>query len=72
MRVAGPKEFIYFENDPAEEVFFLKANAVNYVLPGFAETPYLQVQESTSFGAIDFMAELVFKYGEQIKKTSIL
>lgn len=57
--VCGPREIIIHENDEAEKVFFLRRNKCYYVLPKYAFTPYIVIEESTSFGFEDFLASMV-------------
>lgn len=40
-RVSAPRETIFREGDPLTEVFFLKSGSCHYVLPKYADQPFL-------------------------------
>ena len=63
-RVAGPNEVIYYEGDALECIYFIKSGQCNYVLPMYANTPYIEIVEHTCFGLIDIIVALLEKSSE--------
>jgi hypothetical protein len=52
------KQFIYTENEPVNEILFLTNGTVQFVLPKYMNTPYINVLEGYSFGSIDIVGSL--------------
>ena len=66
-RMAEPNENIYYENDEVLEIFFLQKGCCNYVLPRFADTPFIRIVENTCFGLVDFVAAIASNLGDMPK-----
>ena len=60
---SAPSETIYYENEPALGVYFLKSkNPCHYVLPGFANSPFLRIVTHTSFGITEFASRILTRH----------
>ena len=71
-RVAGPDEVIYYEGDMLNHVYFLKSGECKYVLPMYANTPYISIVNHTYFGIIDIVVALLEKAGKHIHECGIM
>ena len=69
--MTGPNEVIYYEGDALEHVLFVKSGACNYVLPMYANTPYIEIVNHTCFGLIDIVLALLERQDE-IKDATLL
>ena len=70
--MTAPHEFVYYENDILDDIFFCKTNECYLVLPRYADTAFLKILKFTTFGLSDFIAALYSKYGCQIKHNGIM
>ena len=52
----APGEFIFYEDELIENIYFIKGGSANYVLPQFFNQPYINLEESSYFGLIDIVA----------------
>lgn len=71
-RVATPDEVIYYEGDELQHVYFLKSGQCKYVLPKYANTPYIQIVDHSCFGLIDIIVALMEKAGTRISQEGIM
>jgi hypothetical protein len=46
-------EFYFFEDDDVEEMFFLIRGEAEFVLPQYADQPYLSIAHNNHFGLVD-------------------
>lgn len=58
-RVAAPNEYIFYEGDRVNEIYFVKNGVCDYVLPRHTNTPYIRVVDDSCFGFFDIVAWLL-------------
>lgn len=56
MFVATQKEYIYYEGDEINKVFFIKAGHCHYVLPKYSNAQYIELATGSHFGIVDIIA----------------
>lgn len=59
LRVAAPNEYIFYENDSLESIFFVKKGACDYVLPMYGNTPFVRICDDSCFGLFDIVNALL-------------
>lgn len=64
--VASPLEYIFYEGDKINNIYFLKNGLCDYVLPKYTSQPFLQVINGTYFGVIDIIAACFDQEGKEI------
>lgn len=64
LRVAGPSESIYYENDKLQSIYFVQRGSCNYVLPKYGNRPFIQIVDNTYFGLSDFITSLLALPGD--------
>ena len=54
--VASPKEYIFYEGDEINRIYFVKGGKCDYVLPKYTNQPFITIVERTCFGVIDIVS----------------
>lgn len=52
-------EYIYFEGDTVEGIFFIKQGSVSYVMPKHSNTKYLEIDGGHHFGTVDIVSSIL-------------
>lgn len=71
-RVAAQDEIIYYEGDDLNSVYFLRSGLCQYVLPKYAQTAFVEINDHTCFGLADFLVALLNKYGKGFSEFDIM
>ena len=58
------KEYIYFDGDEVNSVYFLKDGACGFVLPKYENIKYINVTIGSTFGIIDIIGSLLLNQKE--------
>lgn len=54
--VATPNEYIFYEGDEIQNIYFLRSSNCYYVLPKYSNAKYIRITKGTYFGIIDIIA----------------
>lgn len=58
LRVAASNEYVFYEGEQLDHVYFLKNGQCDYVLPEYSNAPYVRIVEYSCFGFFDIVAAL--------------
>lgn len=56
IRVASSYEYIYYEGDELNRMYFLKHGTCDYVLPKYSNQAYVRIEQHSYFGVVDIIA----------------
>lgn len=65
--MASPRQYIYYEGDQVEFIYFVKKSSCSYVLPKYTNQPYIHIVDGTCFGMVDIIARCLQR-DDQSKK----
>ena len=51
----APLEYIYYEGDSIDSIFFMRNGSANYILPQYNNEPFCKIIEHTCFGVVDII-----------------
>lgn len=51
-------EYLYYEDEPTNEIFFLIEGKAQFVLPRYDNTPYIDIQIGAHFGLMDICGSM--------------
>lgn len=70
--MASPNEFIYYENDQLNDIYFLKEGTCHIVLPKYQNAPFIRIVEHSCFGLIDFIGSLLAQPDDHVHQCGIM
>lgn len=63
--IAPPREYVFYEGDQIEQIYFVVKSSCSYVLPKYTNQPFLKIANGTMFGVIDIIAVCFEREGEE-------
>ena len=57
IQISAPNEYIFYEGDSINGIYFVKSGSCSYVLPKYTNQPYVEILTRTCFGVVDIIAD---------------
>jgi CRP-like cAMP-binding protein len=58
-QIANENQYVFFEGEEIDSMYFLKQGTVNFVLPKFDNAKYIHITTGTNFGMEDIVSSII-------------